>query len=110
MTILPGFPTVPAKTAGTLTTISPFGICFADANTLYVGDEGDGALADAAAAHWPDCQKWILNTGTWSMAYVMQNGLNLGLQYSVTNYPSSLDPATAGLQKYHLPPPAPTAP
>jgi hypothetical protein len=29
---------------------------------------------------------------------VTQNGLNLGQQYSVANYPASLNPATAGLR------------
>jgi uncharacterized protein (TIGR03437 family) len=32
------------------------------------------------------------------MAYVLQNGLNLGQPYSVPNYPASLNPATAGLR------------
>ena len=77
MTILPGFPTVLAKTAG-INNDYPFGICFADANTLYVGDEGDGVLADAGVSTLAGLQKWILTNGTWSMAYVMQNGLHLG--------------------------------
>ncbi len=97
MTILPGFPTVLAKTAG-INNDYPFGICFADANTLYVGDEGDGVLADAGVSTLAGLQKWILTNGTWSMAYVMQNGLHLGQQYSVANYPPSLNPATAGLR------------
>jgi hypothetical protein len=97
MTILPGFPTVLAKTAG-INNDYPFGICFADANTLYVGDEGDGVLADAGVSTLAGLQKWILTNGTWSMAYAMQNGLNLGQQYSVANYPPSLNPATAGLR------------
>jgi hypothetical protein len=97
MTILPGFPTVAAKKAG-IGNDFPFGICFADANTLYVGDEGDGVLADAGNSTLAGLQKWILTNGTWSMAYVMQNGLNLGKQYSVANYPASLNPATAGLR------------
>ncbi|HTA43678.1 MAG TPA: hypothetical protein VK789_14590 [Bryobacteraceae bacterium] len=97
MTILPGFPTVSAKTVG-ISNDFPFGICFANANTLYVADEGDGVLADAGNSTLAGLQKWILTNGTWSMAYVMQNGLNLGQQYSVPNYPTSLNPATAGLR------------
>ncbi len=97
MTILPGFPTVAAKTAG-INNDFPFGICFADASTLYVGDEGDGVLADAGKSTLAGLQKWILTNGTWSLAYVMQNGLNLGQQYSVANYPASINPATAGLR------------
>jgi hypothetical protein len=97
MTILPGFPIVLAKNAG-INNDFPFGICFADANTLYVGDEGDGVVADAGLSTLAGLQKWILTNGTWSMAYVMQNGLNLGQQYSVANYPTSLNPATAGMR------------
>ena len=40
ITILPGFPNTAASTG----TAFPFGIWFADANTLYVCDEGDGTL------------------------------------------------------------------
>jgi hypothetical protein len=40
LTILPGFPNTTAST----TTAFPFGVWFADANTLYVCDEGDGTL------------------------------------------------------------------
>src|SRR6202789_2956008 len=40
LTILPGFPSTTAST----NTAFPFGIWFADANTLYVCDEGDGVL------------------------------------------------------------------
>ena len=32
------------------------------------------------------------------MAYVLQNGLNLGQPYSIANYPAALNPATAGLR------------
>jgi hypothetical protein len=97
MTILPGFPIVLAKNAG-INDDYPFGICFANANTLYVGDEGDGVLADAGVSTRAGLQKWILTNGTWSMAYVMQNGLNLGQPYIVPLYPPSLNPATAGLR------------
>jgi hypothetical protein len=34
--------------------------------------------------------------GTWSMAYVIQNGLSLGIPYSVPNLPSAFNPATDG--------------
>jgi uncharacterized protein (TIGR03437 family) len=65
---------------------------------LYVADEGDGVLADAAGSATAGLQKWILSGGTWKMAYVLQNGLNLGQTYSIANYPTSLNPATAGLR------------
>jgi uncharacterized protein (TIGR03437 family) len=97
ITVLPGLPTAAAKTAGA-TNDYPFGIWFANATTLYVADEGDGVLADAAGSKTAGLQKWILSGGTWTMAYVLQNGLSLGVPYSVPNYPTALNPATAGLR------------
>jgi uncharacterized protein (TIGR03437 family) len=97
ITVLPGFPTILAKTAGA-TSNYPFGIWFANATTLYVADEGDGVLADAATSPTAGLQKWILSGGTWKMAYVLQNGLNLGQPYSIANYPTALNPATDGLR------------
>ena len=95
--VLAGFPTVSAKSADN-TTIYPFGIWFANATTLYVGDEGDGVVADAATSTKAGLQKWSLVSGTWQLDYVLQNGLNLGQPYTVANYPTSLNPATAGLR------------
>jgi len=92
-----GFPTALAKGAG-ITNYFPFGIWFANANTLYVADEGDGTLADAGNSRLAGLQKWIFNGTSWSLTYVLQNGLNLGQQYSVPNYPTSLNPAPAGLR------------
>ncbi len=46
----------------------------------------------------PRLQKWILTNGTWHLAYTLQKGLNLGKQYSVKNYPTSVNPATDGLR------------
>jgi uncharacterized protein (TIGR03437 family) len=97
ITVLPGLPTAAAKTAGA-TNDYPFGIWFANATTLYVADEGDGVLADAATSKTAGLQKWILSGGTWTMAYVLQNGLNLGVPYTITNYPTALNPATGGLR------------
>ncbi len=94
---LPGFPTTSAKSASA-STIYPFGIWFANATTLYVCDEGDQTLADASTTKLAGLQKWTFANGTWTMAYVLQNGLNLGQQYSVANYPTALNPATTGLR------------
>ena len=95
--VLPGFPTALAKNA-TATTIYPFGIWFANATTFYVADEGDGVVADAATAPNAGLQKWSLVSGTWQLDYVLQKGLNLGVPYTVPNYPTSLNPATDGLR------------
>jgi len=96
ITVLPGFPTVLASNSASVN--FPFGLYFANATTLYVADEGDGTTANAATSKLAGLQKWILNNGTWSMAYVLQSGLNLGKQYSVANYPTSLNPAPDGLR------------
>jgi hypothetical protein len=101
ITILPGFPNTTASTS----TSFPFGIWFADANTLYVCDEGDGTLvtpavngnvADAQTLATAGVQKWSLVNGTWTLLYVLQDGLNIGVPYSVRNYPTALNPATGG--------------
>jgi hypothetical protein len=34
--------------------------------------------------------------GTWKLLYVLQDGLNIGVPYSVANYPTTLNPATDG--------------
>lgn len=109
LTILPGFPTSLASGVdqkGNPASIAfPFGIFFADANTLYVCDEGDGTLvtpavngnvADAASQATAGVQKWVRSNGVWSLTYVLQNGLNIGIPYSVPNYPAALNPATGG--------------
>ena len=110
ITILPGFPTTLASGVAQDGTKGhpvafPFGIWFANASTLYVCDEGDGALvtpavngnvADAATLATAGVQKWNFVNGTWQMDYVLQNGLNIGVPYSVANYPSALNPATGG--------------
>jgi hypothetical protein len=95
ITILPGFPTTLAKAAGAA---NPFGIWFANDTTLYVADEGDGVAADAAASPNAGLEKWILVDGVWQLAYVLQTGLNLGVQYAVDQYPTALNPATDGIR------------
>jgi uncharacterized protein (TIGR03437 family) len=97
ITILPGFPTSLATNA-TAASDYPFGIWFANATTLYVADEGDGSATDAAGSKTAGLQKWTFANGAWTMLYVMQNGLNLGQQYSLNNYPAALNPATDGLR------------
>jgi len=113
ITILPGFPTTLASgvaqdgTAGH-PVMFPFGIFLANANTLYVCDEGDGGLvapriingqtnvADDSELATAGLQKWTLQDGTWHLVDTLQDGLDIGVPYSIANYPASLNPATGG--------------
>jgi len=95
ITILPGLPTTPAKNTDAQ---NPFGLFFADADTLYVADEGDGVAADAATSPNAGLQKWVRTGGVWQRVYVLQSGLNLGKSYGVDGYPAALDPAPDGLR------------
>ena len=98
MCILKGFPTaLKTKTA------FPFGIWFANRNTLYVADEGNGTntysaatgmYTAAAAQTTAGLQKWGFDGTTWKLAYTLQAGLNLGAPYSVPGYPGGNNPAT----------------
>jgi hypothetical protein len=110
MCILKGFPTALKST-----TSFPFGLWFANADTLYVADEGSGvdtyangtytAAADSGTA---GLQKWVFDssTGSWQLAYTLQAGLNLGQPYTVRGYPAGTNsvtnlpwsPATDGLR------------
>jgi hypothetical protein len=102
MCILQGFNTIPAKTT---TNIFPFGLWFANPDTLYVADEGDGILTtdpnpydDAASQTLAGLQKWTFNTTTqsWQYDYTLQAGLNLGQPYTVPGYPTGTNPITGG--------------
>jgi len=95
ITILPGLPTTLAKNADAQ---NPFGLFFADANTLYVADEGNGVAVDAATSRNAGLQKWVRTNGVWQRVYVLQGGLNLGRPYGVDGYPAALDPAPDGLR------------
>jgi hypothetical protein len=100
MCILAGFPTTLAKNLANPAT--PFGLWFANDTTLYVAEEGDGFASDstlythAAAQTDAGIQKWIFNssTKTWNLAYVLQTGLQLGVPYTVNNYPTGNNSAT----------------
>jgi hypothetical protein len=102
MCVLNGFPTGLAK-ASTPVPLFPFGVFFANATTLYVADEGNGdttfngsTFTGAAAQTTAGLQKWVLNTTTktWSLAYTLQAGLNLGVPYTVKDYPTGNNAAT----------------
>jgi len=106
-TILPGFPDTSATTASP-GGYYPFGIWFANDSTLYVCNEGDlvytpnqvingkANVADSGTLAAAGLQKWVLTSGTWVLQYTIQNGLDLGVPYSVWKYPSSIEPATGG--------------
>ena len=98
--ILPGFPTTNAST----TTDFPFGIFFANANTLYVADEGNGNIGTVDTTNPYDdaltqngnpggLEKWIFNGTSWNLAYTLTNGLGLGQPYTVASYPTGVNSA-----------------
>ena len=98
MCILNGFPT-----ALNSTTSFPFGIWFADTDTLYVADEGNGTntfdpttgtYTAAAAQTTAGLQKWMFDGTTWALAYTLTAGLNLGVPYTVSGYPTGNNSAT----------------
>ena len=100
MCILKGFPTGLASG----TTVSyPFGMWFADNDTLYVADEGDDytggtdLYTHAAAQTTAGLQKWVFDRSgdTWTLAYTLSNGLELGTAYTVTGYPTGNNSATS---------------
>ena len=109
MCILQGFNTALAKTD---TTDFPFGIWFANPDTLYVADEGDGSTAydsatntysDAAAQTTAGLQKWVFNGISWTRAYTLQDGLNLGQPYVVRGYPTGTNTVGTGTSAVTLP-------
>jgi hypothetical protein len=104
MCILNGFNTVLAKTT---TNVFPFGVWFANADTLYVADEGDGYAGGldldmhAASQTNAGLQKWIFDSTAkvWKLAYVLQKNLGLGVPYTIAGYPGGLNLATCVVAK-----------
>ena len=95
ITVAPGFPTDSARaTNGNFT---PFAVFFADANTMYVSDEGTGSSTDAT--QHAGLEKWSLVNGTWQFDYALTNGLigtvDANLTGSDGRYP---DVTTIGLR------------
>jgi hypothetical protein len=100
MCILKGFPNE-LKSASSF----PFGLWFANADTVYVADEGNGEntysttsgeYTEAAADTNSGLQKWVFNpaAGEWKHVYTLQAGLELGKPYTVPGYPSGDNSAT----------------
>ncbi len=100
MCILAGFPTALAKSLAT--PAAPFGLWFANADTLYVADEGDGFAGDttlythAAAQTTAGIQKWIFNssTKTWSPPTPSRPASNSASPTPSTHYPTGNNSAT----------------
>jgi hypothetical protein len=106
MCVLKGFPTTAAKNA-TDASNYPFGLWFANPDTLYVADEGAGdntydaatnTYSAAATSTTAGLQKWVYDhtAGEWKLAYTLQTGLNLGTPYSVAGYPTGLNNGPGG--------------
>jgi hypothetical protein len=95
ISIVPGFPTDSAKATGG--NFTPFAVFFADANTVYVTDEGSGNTTDQTTH--AGLQKWSLVNGTWQLDYVLTQGL-IGTVSSNLNGPDGQYPdvTTVGLR------------
>jgi hypothetical protein len=92
ISVLPGFSTTLAKST-TGTVYYPFGLWFANPTTLYVADEGDGTLGNAATGTG-GLQKWVLVGDAWQLAYTLTAGLGLGQPYTVPGYPTGINSVT----------------
>jgi hypothetical protein len=87
--------------------VTPFGFFFADANTLYVADEGNSTITtttpggtviststsggtttytDLVTDPMAGLQKWSLIDGVWTLDYVLQDGLDLNQPAQVPGY------------------------
>jgi hypothetical protein len=122
LSILPGFNTMLATNDGAKNASSnfghPFGLFFANASTLYVGDEG-APIANVASdiatlngnpnstsvdgQQFAGLDKYSLVSGVWKLDYVLNTGLNIGQNYNVTGTTPGGDTgtftaATAGLR------------
>ena len=115
MCVLSGFNTGRAKSLTTTPPASstttggyPFGIWFANADTVYVADEGSGdntydpttntyPNADISGLAYPaGLQKYTLNGTKWVLDYTLEDGLNLGVPYTVPGYPTGLNDTYGG--------------
>jgi len=93
---------------GASSPLTPFGFFFADANTLYVADEGNSTITtttpggsvitsttsggtttftDLVTDPLAGLQKWSLIGGVWTLDYVIQAGLDLDKPQFVRGYP-----------------------
>jgi len=95
ISVVPGFPTDSAKLTGG--NYTPFAVFFANANTMYVSDEGSGNATDTSTH--AGLEKWSLVNGTWQLDYVLTKGL-IGAVDPSLNGPDGPYPAvtTVGLR------------
>jgi hypothetical protein len=109
MCVLRGFNNLSAK-GKNAPNVFPFGIWFANADTLYVADEGTGSATydqdtgvytDAAAETGAGLQKWTFDGTKWNPVYTLQSGLGLGRPYTVPGYPKGTN--TVGTPPVTLP-------
>jgi hypothetical protein len=104
MCILEGFPTLLANSSSGVS--YPFGLWFASPTVVYVADEGSGNAGTTVAGFYEPAtptqnptaglQKWTFNGTEWQLAYILTNGLNLGVPYTVPGYPTGLNDAAGG--------------
>jgi hypothetical protein len=108
MCILAGFPTISERaTKVPVPPNTPFGIWFANRDTLYVSDEGDGSpVYDPTTNTYTDAtpannigglEKWVFDGTEWNLAYTLQDGLDLGQPYTVPRYPTGNNTGYKGL-------------
>ncbi len=92
ITPLPGFNALSEKVAEATATLTatphPFGMFFADANTLYVADEGDGVRIGVAGkvTTYAGLQQWKLVSGVWQLANTFQAGLLTNAAYTPAGF------------------------
>jgi len=88
ITVVPGFPTDSARaklsdksSGGNYT---PFAVFFANANTMYVTDEGTGNSIDVS--EHAGLEKWTRTNGAWQLDYVLTNGLTGTVDAGLNGY------------------------
>lgn len=99
ISVVPGFPTDSAKATGG--NFTPFAVYFANANTMYVTDEGTGGLTSPSIdmTDHAGLEKWSLVNGIWQLDYVLRNGLIGAVDTGLNGYDGQYpDVTTVGLR------------
>ena len=74
--------TVNSSSIGKTINLSPENFFFANATTLYVADSGAPKIGNSAGDG--GLQKWVLQNGSWNLAYTLSQGLNLSANTATT--------------------------